>query len=200
MTLVAALLAGAVWTGKARVHVMNWEEGGEHPYQTDFEIRYHEGVSTEVQDTGGRVVGHRIALVPERISLKVWHQVRGLLNCDGTGEETSADDPGGAIVVPLRNETLADIVGVAVPPSGAYQLVLPRAYGAYACGRGNRNLGNRRAGIGSMLFSSDVEFDDKEVRFLDAGGTRMRGAYSYRRSRSADGSIQHLVKKETPCR
>ncbi len=175
---------------------MNWEGGGEHPYQTDFELRYREGTPTELRGTGGRVVGHRIRLIPERIALKVWHRVRGLLNCVGAGQEEVTEDPGSAIVIPIPHEELAETVGVAVPPSGAYQLVLPRAYAAYACGQGNRNKGDRRVGIGSRLLSPDVEFDDREVRVLDAGGSRMRGAYTYVRSRSADGSVQHLVKKE----
>ena len=49
MSLVVLLLAGAVWTGTARVDVMNWEEGGEHPYQTDFELTYREGTRTETR-------------------------------------------------------------------------------------------------------------------------------------------------------
>jgi hypothetical protein len=196
MSLVVVVLAAAVWSGTARVDVMSWEGGGEHPYQTDFELRYREEAPTELRNTAGRLVGHHIRLAPERIALKVWHQVRGLLNCIGAGQEEVTEDPGSAIVTPLRHEALAETVGVAIPPSGAYQLVLPRAYGAYACGQGNRNRGNRRVGIGSRLLSPDVEFDDREVRFLDAGGGRMRGTYTYRRSRSADGSVQHLVRKE----
>jgi len=196
MGVLVLLLAGAVWTGNARVDVMNWEGGGEHPYQTDFELRYREGTPAELRGTRGRVVGHHIPLIPERIALKVWHQVRGLLNCIGTGQEEVTEGPGAALVIPARTEALAETVGAAVPPSGAYQLVLPRAYAAYACGQGNRNKGDRRVGIGARLLSPDVEFHDREVRFLDAGGTRMRGAYTYRRSRSADGSAQHLVQKE----
>ncbi len=196
MNLLVVVLAGALWTGTARVDVMNWEGGGEHPYHTDFALRYREEAPTELRGTGGKVVGHRIPLTPERIALKVWHQVRGLLNCIGAGQEEVTEDPGSAIVIPVRGETLVETVGVAIPPSGAYELVLPRAYAAYACGQGNRNKGDRRAGIGSRLLSPDVEFDDREVRFLDAGGTRMRGAYTYHRSRSADGSVQHLVRKE----
>jgi hypothetical protein len=95
VNLLVVVLAGALWTGTARVDVMNWEGAGEHPYQTDFALR--------------------IPLTPERIALKVWHQVRGLLNCIGAGQEEVTEDPGSAIVIPVRGETLVETVGVAIP-------------------------------------------------------------------------------------
>lgn len=34
------LAAGAIWSGTARVDVMIWEPGGQHPYTTDFDLQY----------------------------------------------------------------------------------------------------------------------------------------------------------------
>lgn len=197
MTHLAALaLSGVVWTGTAVVDVMNWEGGGEHPYRTTFVLKYREAPPTPIYDAKGRLVGRRSTLVAETIALKVEHEVRGLLNCVGTGEEVVGEGSRAELVVPLPGEKLAPIVGFDVPAGGAYQLLLPRAYAAYACGHNRRNAGDRAAGVGSGLFFPDAEFSDRGPRLLDATGSRMQGSYSYRRERSADGSLQHLVRKE----
>jgi len=193
---MSLLVSGAIWIGTAQVYVMNWEGGGEHPYRTDFELIYHEASPTEVRDARGTLVGHRIRLIPERIALKVQHEVVGLLNCVGTGEEVVRSAAEGAIVIPVRGQQVRGTDDRPIPSFGAYQVVLPRAYAAYACGENQRNKGDRRAGIGRGLFYADVEFGDRGARSLDSDGDRMHGAYEYQRERSADGSIQHLVRKE----
>lgn len=193
--LGSTLLSVVLWTGTAQVDVMMWEGGGEHPYTTDFELTYREASRTPVLDAKGAVVGHRIRLVPQRIALKARHEVRGLLNCTGGGEEVVAEAPPAELVVPLKGKELAGAAGLAVAPVGAYQLVLPRAVGAFACGT-KRNAADRRVGIGSGLFLTDVEVADTQIRSLEGDGSRMRGAYQERHERNYSASPQHLVRYE----
>jgi hypothetical protein len=196
MTLPLLLLSVVLWRGSAQVDVMIWEGGGEHPYVTDFDLTYREDNRTAIRDTSGKVVGHRIRLVSERIALKARHEVRGLLNCTGTGQEILTAGPASELIVPLRGAKLATAIGFEVPPSGAYQLVLPRAIGAFACGTNKRNGGDRAVGIGSGLFHPDVEVADPELRSLAELGARMRGSYQWRQSRNYSGQPQHLIRYE----
>ncbi len=183
--MIAVVLAAVFWTGTASVHVMMWEQGGEHPYKTDFELRYREGKPVAVNGAGGRILAHRIPLTPDRVRLKVWHEVRGLLNCVGTGEETLEEGADAALIVPARGVT--DVDGLAVPSEGAYQLVLPRAIGAFACGTNVRNRKYRAVGIGAGLFRPDLEVEDSQVRGFTQGGQVMRGSYVFRRDRNYSG-------------
>jgi hypothetical protein len=191
-----ALLSVVLWTGTAQVDVMIWEGGGEHPYTTDFTLEYRESQPIPVYGPQGDLVGHHVRLVPQRIALKAHHEVRGLLNCTGGGEEVIAEGPGGELVVPIRGKQveMAVAAGVVAPSAGAYQLVLPRAVGAFACGN-KRNTADRRVGIGRGLFFTDVEVADAQLRSLD-GGSNMRGAYHERHERNYGGSPQHLVRYE----
>jgi hypothetical protein len=101
------------------------------------------------------------------------------------GEGVALRDARGAVVgrrVPLLPERIhLTEAAIAAPLQGraSYQLVLPRAYGAYACGQGQRNQRDARAGVGGRIFPADLEFDDDGPRFLDAAGTRMQGTYTY---------------------
>ena len=88
-----ALLASVFWTGTAKVDATIWEGGGEHPYQTDFTLEYRESSRTPALDANGAVIAHHVRLVPQRVTLKARHEVRGLLNCTGGGEEVVADAP-----------------------------------------------------------------------------------------------------------
>jgi hypothetical protein len=194
--ILAGLLFGATWIGTARVEMMAWEGGGEHPYTTQFELRYRESAESPLRDSKGRIIGRRLRLVPEVITLKATHEVRGLLNCQGSGEESVANGPEGELIVPVQGADLTDLIGFNVPATGAYQLVLPRASAAYACGHNNRNRNNRQAGIGRGLLRPDLDAPDASPRFVEKDVARMRGTYDYHRARSADGSQQHLVTKE----
>jgi hypothetical protein len=186
-TLGAALLGVVLWRGTARVDRMIWESGGEHPYTTDFTLEYRETSRSPIRDATGAVIGHRVRLVPSRIALRARHEVRGLLNCTGGGQEMVADAPDAALVVPVG--------GSGSGPGGVYQLVLPRAIGAYACGN-KRNAGDRRVSIGTGLFPADVEVEDAESRSLEGNASRMRGAYQDRHSRNYSASAQHRVRYE----
>jgi hypothetical protein len=180
MVFDVALLSMVVWTGTAQVDVMIWEPGGEHPYKTEFELEYREAGQTPIRDSKGILVGHRVRLFPQRIALKVHHEVRGLLNCTGAGQEVVTDGPDAELVLPLPGKEVVDDIGFRVPPAGAYQLVLPRAIGAFACGN-KRNAGDRWVIVGSGLYhpSGDIDAADAEPRVLLAGSTRMRGSYAF---------------------
>jgi len=174
-------LAAALWTGTAQVDVMMWEPGGEHPYATTFELVYREAGRTPIRDATGVVRGHEVRLVPERVAIDVQHEVRhqdGRSICKGGGREVVTGAPEGRIVVAAAGATLPGFDG---PSTSAYQLVLPRAVGAFACGS-RRNVRDRRVVIGARLFdpvdpAAEVETADASVRSFDAGGLRMQGAY-----------------------
>jgi hypothetical protein len=195
MGIAATVLAAALWTGTAKVDVMIWEGGGEHPYVTDFALTYREGDRTPITDAAGAVVGYRVRLIPQHISFKAQHEVRGLLNCTGGGDETVTEGPEGELVLPApgKSLTLAAASGTVAPRAGAYQIVLPRAVGAFACGT-KKNPVDRRVGIGTGLFYTDVEVADNQVRAIESDGTRLGGAYTERHQRSYDGSSRHLVR------
>jgi hypothetical protein len=175
-----ALLSAVVWIGAAQVDVMIWEPGGEHPYTTDFELEYREAERTPIQGPKGTLVGHRVRLVPQRIVIKVRHEVRGLANCRGAAQESITTGPDAQLVVPVPGKDVVDDTGSRVPPAGTYQIVLPRAVGAFACGT-KKNAGDRRIIVGTGLFhpDGDIEAADRESRLLGDGGARMHGAYSF---------------------
>ncbi len=193
MTIGAWLLASVLWVGAAQVDVMIWEGGGEHPYRSDFTLEYVEAGRTPVRDASGAIVGERVRLAPRRVVLRVHQEVRGLINCRGEGEEVIADVPDAELVVPLAGKDLASAVGLVTRPTGTYQLILPRAVGAFACGN-RRNTTGRRVGIGSGLFHADLEVADIERRSLEAGGARMRGTYEERHERAFGEPAQHVVR------
>ena len=177
----AALLSAAVWTGSAQVDVMIWEPGGEHPYTTDFQLEYREGERTPIIGLSGVVVGYRVPLVAQRVVISVRHEVRdaqGRSICTGGGDETVRDGPDGVVIVPVSTRELSDVLGSTVPIAGAYQLVLPRAVGAFACGN-KKNTRDRWVVLGSGLFhpAGNIETADPTVRPLGPGGSRMEGSY-----------------------
>src|SRR5260221_14526218 len=106
ISLASALLAVGLWSGTAQVDAMIWEGGGEHPYKTDFTLEYVETSRTPVHDANGVVVGHRVRLAPQRVALIARHEVRGLLNCTGGGEEVVRDAPEAELVVPISGKDL----------------------------------------------------------------------------------------------
>jgi len=195
ISLASALLAVGLWSGTAQVDAMIWEGGGEHPYKTDFALEYVETSRTPVHDANGVVVGHRVRLASQGVALIARHEVRRLLNCTGGGEEVVRDAPEAEMVVPISGKDLAGAVGLLPPRTGTYQLVLPRAIGAFACGS-KSNAGDRRVGIGSGLFDADVEVADPQSRLLGDGAFTMQGAYVVRQKRNYSASPQHLVRYE----
>jgi hypothetical protein len=174
-------LSAVLWAGTAQVDVMIWEPGGEHPYATTFDLVYRETGRTPILDAKGVVRGHEVRLVPERVAIDVHHEVRhldGRSICKGGGHEVVSGAPEGRIVLALAGATLPGFEG---PTASGYQLVLPRAVGAFACGS-RRNARDRRVVIGRQLFdpvdpAAEIEATDASVRRLDEGGLGMKGVY-----------------------
>jgi len=180
IAVAPAALAAVLWIGTARVDVMIWEPGGEHPYTTDFTLEYREAERTPIREAGGGIVAYTVRLVPQRIAIAVHHTVRGLLNCSGGGQESITDAPDGRMIVPVAGKEAVSAIGRPIPAAGAYQIVLPRAVAAFACGN-KRNAGDRWVVLGSGLFhpAGDIDAADVEVRVLQSSGTRMGGSYSF---------------------
>lgn len=57
MTSITIILFSATWVGTAQVDMTAWEGGGEHPYRTEFELRYRDGAETPIQDSAGTLIG-----------------------------------------------------------------------------------------------------------------------------------------------
>jgi hypothetical protein len=182
--LVSAFLLAAtqvIWSGTARVDVMIWEPGGEHPYTTDFTLEYSEEPGTPRPNGSGLPVARTLSLVPTRVAVDGRHQVghtHGRPLCSGGGRDIVKAATSGTITI-LRDG------------SGRYQLVLPRAVGAFACGS-KVNARDRQVVIGTGLFEvlGEVDAADAEARTLQANGSAMRGEY-----RSSDaargGPVRH---------
>jgi hypothetical protein len=164
------IVAGVTWVGSAHVDVMIWESGGEHPYHSAFELAY---------DQRPNVTGKGWRLVPRRVRVVVEHEVRGLLSCTGNGEELVKNVREGAIGA-----------------DGTYQLELPRAIGAFACGKNVTNKTDRRVSIGTGLFNADAEMEDSDTRTLEAGGLNMEGSYTRRQKRQYDASERGVIEYE----
>jgi hypothetical protein len=160
MILTGVALAAVVWTGTAQVDVMIREPGGEHPYRTEFTLEYVEVSRASMLDASGSTGANGVRLVPRLVAIKVHHEVRGLLNCSGDAQEVVAGAPAGELV----------------PKSGAYELVLPRAVGAYACGS-KRNARDRWVVVGSGLFHPAGEIDTTDVTPRNIKEGRMAGAF-----------------------
>jgi len=162
---------------------MMWEPGGEHPYTTNLDLAYREAGRAPLVDADGAVRGYQVRLVPERIAIDVHHEVRhqdGRSICKGGGREDVTGAPEGRIVLASAGAALPGFDGSA---TSAYQLVLPRAVGAFACGS-TRNVRDRRVVIGARVFdpvdpAAEIETADASVRSLDPDGLVMKGVYEY---------------------
>ena len=92
----------------------------------------------------------------------------------------------------LPGKDAVSAIGTRVPSPWAYQIVLPRAIGAFARGA-KRNAGDRWVIVGSGLFhlAGDIDAADSALRVLEATGTRMRGSYAF-----SDGSRRQPVRHD----
>jgi hypothetical protein len=195
MASLIGVLALVIWTGTAHVDVMITEPGGVHPYMTDFELEYEEAPRAPIADLTGHTVGYVSRLVPRRVAIKVHQEVRGLLNCTGEGEEVVSGAPEGRIVVPSPGRDLLDPLGVSIPSAGAYELVLPRAVAAFACGS-KPNKKDRWVVIGLGLFhpAGDIDTSDRSVRAMTAAGDEMLGSFESVDPAYKGGPIRHEYK------
>jgi hypothetical protein len=159
--------AGASWRGTVIVDGMIHEPSGYHPYKTTIDVRLRE--SQRVAVAGGS----RVPLVSDGSVYQVQtsvHQTDGPMLCSGTGTETLAGRTVGYV------ETKAG--------KATYHLALPRAFGAFACGRNHTTGANRFVIIGlGDPEAADIETADTVVRALEAEGSLMKGTFRASKTR-----------------
>lgn len=159
LALVGASGAGATWRGTVTVEGMIHEPGGYHPYRTTVTLFLREAERIAVPG------GSRVPLVSEASVIEVEtsvHQEDGLLLCSGTG-----------------TEVLTGPLGYLETSAGrtTYHLALPRAFGAFACGRNHTIKRDRRIVIGAGdPEAAEIETADSVVRALEPGGS-MKGSF-----------------------
>jgi hypothetical protein len=167
--MVAAILAAASWRGTVIVDGMIHEPSGYHPYKTTIDLRLREA---EPVAAPGAV---RVPLVSDGSVYEVVtsvHQTDGPMLCSGTGTETLTGRTVGYV------ETKAG--------KATYHLALPRAFGAFACGRNHTTGADRWVVIGvGDLEAADIETADPLVRALAGGDSVMKGSFQSKKTRGA---------------
>jgi hypothetical protein len=175
--------AGASWRGTVIVDGMIHEPSGYHPYKTTIGLRLRESGPVAVQG------GSRVPLVSDGSVYQVQtsvHQTDGPMLCSGTGTETLAGRTVGYV------ETKAG--------KATYHLALPRAFGAFACGRNHTTGADRFViiGVGDPE-PADIETADPLVRALAAGDSLMKGSFQSKKTRGAvryEYSVSWTVTRE----
>jgi hypothetical protein len=169
LSAIPFLAVSALWQGTVVVDGMIYEPSGYHPYKTTISLRLREA---------GRVTvagGFRVPLVSEGSVFETVtsvHQTEGLMLCSGTGTETLTGRTIGYLEMKARKTS--------------YHLALPRAFGAFACGRNHTTGADRWVVIGlGDLEAADIETADPLVRTLDAADSVMKGAFQSRKTRGA---------------
>jgi hypothetical protein len=165
LVATAALPASAqtetVWRGNVRIEGMIREPGGYHPYVTTVILRLREGGRASVPG------GVRTPLISDGSVMDVRtgvYEDTGQRVCVGTGTEE----------LPGRR------LGHLETKQGrtSYHLVIPRAFGAFACGTNNVIERDRRVIIGlGDPETGEIETADSVPRVLEQGGSVMRGAF-----------------------
>ena len=165
--VIALLAVSALWRGTVTVDGMIYEPGGHHPYKTTINLRLRESQPVAVPG------GSRVPLVSYGSVYEVVtsvHQTEGPMLCSGTGTETLTGRAIGYV------ETKAG--------KATYHLALPRAFGAFACGRNHTTGANRFViiGVGDPE-AADIETADPLVRALEAEGSLMKGTFRASKTR-----------------
>jgi type 1 glutamine amidotransferase len=154
----------AAWRGTVVVGGMIHEPGGYHPYKATVTLRLRESERIAVPG-GSRVILTSDGSLNE-VETSV-HQESGLLLCSGTG-----------------TETLTGRMGYLETRTGktTYHLAIPRAFGAFACGRNHAIKRDRVVVIGrGDPEAAEIETADSVVRVLEDGA--MNGSFRSSRTR-----------------
>jgi hypothetical protein len=171
LALAAALGPPAVpsyWQGVVKVDAMIHEPGGYHPYVAAITLRLREGERLAVPG------GFRVPLVIDggvndvRTSV---HLESGLEICSGVGREA------------LPKRVVGYLESMAGRPA-TYRLAIPRAFGAFACGKQHATRRDRVVLIGQGdPEAAEIETADAAVRTLEPRGADMHGAFGAARAR-----------------
>lgn len=160
--------AGHSWRGTVKVDGMIYEPGGYHPYGATINLHLHEGERSVVRG------GFRVALVSDGSTNDVRtsvHQTGGLMLCSGTGTET----------LPRR------AIGYLETKAGQtnYHLAIPRAFGAFTCGRNHAINRDRVVTIGDGDADPvEIETSDSVLRTLEEANSVMKGSFASTKTRS----------------
>jgi hypothetical protein len=179
VVILLAASPDALWTGTVLVDRMIHEPGGYHPYKSTITLNLREGERLAVPG------GFRIALVSDRsvntVETSV-HQGDGPMLCSGTGTEA----------LPARS------IGYLETKAGktTYHLAIPRAFGAFACGRNHSTNADRRVIVGAGdPEPAEVETADTAIRASGRDGSVMAGAFESKKTRpSGTQSIRYEYK------
>lgn len=167
LSAIAFLAVSALWRGTVVVDGMIYEPSGYHPYKTAISLRLRESERLAVAG------GSRVPLVSDGSVFETVtsvHQREGLMLCSGTGTET------------LTGRTVGYLETKAGKTS--YHLALPRAFGAFACGRNHTTGADRWVVIGlGDPEAADIETADPLVRALEAGDRLMKGSFQSKKTR-----------------
>ena len=172
LPMISLLAASALWQGTVIVNGMIYEPGGYHPYKTTIGLRLRESERVAVPG------GFRVPLVSDGSLYTVQtsvHQTNGPMLCSGAGTEM------------LTGRTIGYLETTAGKTT--YHLALPRAFGAFACGRNHTTGANRFVIIGlGDPEAADIETADPLVRALEADGSLMKGTF---RSAKTRGPVRY---------
>ncbi len=169
LMLTAASDVRRSWRGTVTVDGMIDEPGGYHPYLATITLQLREAERSAVPG------GFRVLLVSENSTNDVRtsvHETGGLTLCEGTGTETL---PNG-------------LIGYLETRAGrtTYHLAVPRAFGAFACGRNHVIKRDRVVVIGAGdPEAAEIETSDSVVRTLDDANSLMKGSFEATKTRGA---------------
>jgi hypothetical protein len=161
--------SGSSWRGTVTVDGMIYEPGGYHPYAATITLHLREGERSAVPG------GYRVALVSEGSTNDVRtsvHQESGLMLCSGTGTETLPGRAMGYLETKAGRTT--------------YHLAVPRAFGAFACGRNRAIKRDRVITIGDGdPEPAEIETSDSVLRTLEGANALMEGSFASTKTRGA---------------
>jgi len=164
---IALLGVSALWQGTVIVDGLIYEPGGYHPYKTTISLHLRESERVAVPG------GFRVPLASDGSVYEVQtsvHQTNGPMLCSGTGTETHTGRSIGYVETKGGKAT--------------YHLALPRAFGAFACGRNHTTGADRFVIIGlGDPEAADIETADTVVRALEAKGSLMKGTFRANKTR-----------------
>jgi hypothetical protein len=183
LALAQAIGAAPTWRGTVVIDGMIHEPGGYHPYKATVTLRLR--ASERVAVSGGSRVTLASDSSVSNVETSV-HQESGLLLCSGTG-----------------TETLTGRIGYLETRAGktTYHLAIPRAFGAFGCGRNHAIKRNRVVVIGQGdPEAAEIETADSVVRVLEHGDA-MKGSFQSSKTRPPvryEYSVTWSLTREAP--
>jgi hypothetical protein len=179
LAILLALSPASLWTGTVIVDGMIHEPGGYHPYKSTISLNLREGERIAV------LGGFRIPLVSDGSLVSVEtsvHQTDGPMLCSGTGTEALPAHSIGYLETRAGKTT--------------YHLAIPRAFGAFACGKNNAIKRNRVVVVGAGdPEAADIETADPSIRALNRDASLMAGSFQSTKTRPSGSQFVYYEYK-----